>query len=205
METIKIWNDKPSDAQIQQISDAIESGELVLMPTDTTYAIMGDALNPKSVESLCRLKGINPEKTNLSIVCANISMASEYAKINNAGFNILKHIAPGPVTVLFKSASTLPRAFKGRKVVGIRIPDNNVCRLVAERLTHPMITTSIEYHDEDYAINPELIAENYEGKVELMVDGGDGATNLSTVVDCTGNTPEIVRQGIISEEEIIHN
>lgn len=197
MNRLKIWNDNPSEQQINDIADAISNGEIVIMPTDTTYAIMGDALNVKSVDKICRIKGINTAKTNLSIICSDISMAAEYAKIDNQGFSILKEYTPGALTVLFRSASTLPKAFKGRKTVGIRIPACDTCRLVAERLGHPLLTTSIEYRDEDYAINTELIAEAYEGIVDMLVDFGDGMLLQSTIVDCTADEPTIIREGAL--------
>lgn len=196
MNTIKIWNDSPSDRQIHDIAERILDGAIAIIPTDTMYAIVGDALNPKAIERICRLKGINPEKTNLSIICSDISMAAEYARIENAGYRILKEYTPGPFTLLFRSASSLPRAFKGRKVVGIRIPDCTLDRMLAEYIGHPLITTTIEYEDEDYARNPQLIAETYENQVDLMVEGDEGTTGLSTIIDCTGSEPEIIRQGI---------
>lgn len=144
---------------------------------------------------MCKLKRINPDKTNLSIICHDISMAAEYARIDNKGFKLLKENTPGPVTFLFKSASTLPKAFKGRKTVGIRIPDNLTCREVAKYLGTPLITTTIEYEDLDHAVNPELIADTYYNLVDLMVEGEDGSTELSTIIDCTDNYPQIVREG----------
>ena len=109
---------------------------------------------------------------------------------------MMKENTPGPFTFIFKSASSLPKAFKGRKTVGIRIPDNNLTLAVVERFGHPLLTTTIEYSDEDYAVNPGLISEAYENRADMMVDGGDGSTELSTVVDCTGDTPEIIREGL---------
>ncbi|MBD5356645.1 MAG: threonylcarbamoyl-AMP synthase [Bacteroides sp.] len=195
MKTIKIWNDDASERQLDQICNWLEDGEIMITPTDTLYGIACDALNPKAIDKICRLKGINPDKTNLSIICSNISMAAEYARFNNQAFQLLRDNTPGPVTFLFKSAPTLPKAFKGRKTVGVRIPDNKLCVDIVERLGHPLLTTSIEYADEDYARNPELIAEAYEGKVDFILSGDDGDTEPSTIVDCTGNEPEIVRQG----------
>lgn len=196
MNTIKIWNGRASDRQLHDISMRLKEGEIAIIPTDTMYAIAGDALNMKAVERICRLKGINPEKTNLSIICSGISMASEYSRIDNRGYRLLKDYCPGPFTFLFRAASTLPKAFKGRKTVGIRIPACGFDRQLAETLGGPLITTSIEYEEEDYALNPELIAEAYEDRVNLMVEGDTGTTDVSTIVDCTGNEPEIVRQGI---------
>lgn len=195
MKTIKIWNNDASDRQLDQICSLLREGEIMIIPTDTLYGIACDALNTKAIERICRLKGINPDKTNLSIICSDISMASEYSKFDNKSFQLLRNNTPGPFTFLFKSASTLPKAFKGRKVVGIRIPDNKLCLDLVKRLGHPILTTSIEYADEDYARNPDLIAEVYEGKADLMISGEDGTTVPSTIVDCTGNDPEIIRQG----------
>lgn len=196
MNTVKIWNSSASEKQLREIVALLREGAIIIIPTDTMYAVAGDALNMKAVERICRLKGINPEKTNLSVICSDISMASEYSRIDNRGFRLMKDNCPGPFTFLFRSASTLPRAFRGRKTVGIRIPACEIDRDLARTLGNPLITTSIEYADEDYAVNPELIAEAYEGKVDLMVEGDDGTTEVSTIVDCTGSEPEIVRQGI---------
>lgn len=195
MKTIKIWNNDASNRQLDQICNWLEEGEIMIMPTDTIYSIACDALNPKAIDRICRLKGINPDKTHLSIICSDISMAAEYSRFNNKAFQLLRDNTPGPVTFLFKSAPTLPKAFKGRKTVGIRIPDNKLCRDIVKRLGHPLLTTSIEFADEDYARNPELIAEAYDGKVDFILSGDDGDTEPSTIVDCTCNEPEIVRQG----------
>ena len=196
MKSIKIWNNKASEQQLNQLSERMKEGEIAIIPTDTMYAIVGDALNIKVVDRICKLKNINPDKTNLSIICSDISMAAEYSRIDNTGFKLLREYCPGPFTFLFKSASTLPRAFKGRKTVGIRIPDNQFTTDLVERMGNPLITTSIEYEDEDYAINPELISEAYEGRVDIMVKGEAGTTEVSTIVDCTLDTPEIIREGL---------
>lgn len=195
MKIIKIWNDDPSDRQLQETARDLEMGMTIIMPTDTLYALACDALNTKGIDKICKLKGINPEKTNLSIICSDISMASEYARFPDYGFKLMKELCPGPFTFLFQSASSLPKAFKGRKVVGVRIPDCNFDRRLAETLGHPLLSTSINYADNDYCINPELIEEAYHDRLDIMVDGGDGGTEPSTIIDCTGSYPEIVRQG----------
>ncbi len=195
MKTIKIWNDNPSESQINEICDLLERGGVVIIPTDTLYGICCDALNPKSIERICRLKGINPDKANLSVICSGISMAAEYSRIGNNEFGIIKDNTPGPFTYLLKSSSSLPKVFKGRKVVGIRIPDCNVARQIAERLGHPVMTTSVECDDYDYAVNAELIAEKYESSVDMMVDAGDGDTEPSTIIDLTSGEPTIIREG----------
>ncbi|MDE5674972.1 MAG: threonylcarbamoyl-AMP synthase [Muribaculaceae bacterium] len=195
MKIIKIWDSEASDRQLDEICKNLEEGKIMILPTDSLYAIACDALNPKAIERICRLKGINPAKTNLSIICSDISMASEYARYDNYAFRLLKDHTPGPFTFLFKSASSLPKAFKGRKTVGVRIPDCKLCRDIAEHLGHPILSTSIEYENEDYARDPGLIAEAYDSKVDFLLQGEDGSTDPSTVIDCTGSTPEIVRQG----------
>ena len=195
MKTIKIWNDEASSKQLDEICAFLEAGEIMIMPTDTLYGIACDALNPKAIERSCRLKNINPEKTHLSIICSDISMAAEYARFDNKAFRLLRDYTPGPFTFLFKSASSLPKAFKGRKVVGVRIPDLQICRDIVERLGHPLLSTSIEYADEDYAVSPGLIAEAYDGLVDLFIEGDEGATLPSTIVDCTGPEPVVTREG----------
>lgn len=195
MERIRIWNSKATDAQVQNVAEALRNGGLAVIPTDSMYAIAGDALNVKSVDRICRLKGINPDKQRLSILCADISMAAEYSRIGNAEFRLIKDFTPGPVTFVLRASSRLPRAFKGRKEVGIRIPDNPFDRKLAKALGSPLISTSIPYDDEDFAINADLIAGRFAADVDLMVDDGDGETALTTIVDCTGPTPEVIREG----------
>lgn len=195
MKRIKIWNDSPSDKQIDEICSMLEHGEIGIFPTDTIYGICCDALNSKAIDRICRLKGINTEKANLSIVCADIAMAAEYSKINNKAFQIIKEHTPGPYTYLLNTVSSLPKAFKGRKIVGIRIPENKSIREVAARLNHPLMTTSIEFNEDDFAVNPELIAENYESKVDFIVEGEEGGIIPSTIVDLTQNEIEIIREG----------
>lgn len=195
MKTIKVWNENLSDRQLNEICRDLEMGHVMVYPTDTLYAIACDALQPKAIERICRIKGINPEKTNLSIICPDISMASEYARFDNYAYKLLRDLTPGPYTFLFKSASTLPKAFKGRKVVGVRIPDNKICTDIAARLGHPLLTSSIEFDDDDHAINPGLIAETYTDLADFFIEGEDGDTTPSTIIDCTGNSPEIIREG----------
>ena len=195
MKTIKIWNDSPSERQLSEIARDLEMGQIMVFPTDTLYAIGCDALNVKAIDRICALKRINPEKSNLSIICSDISMAAEYCRIENFGYKLLKECTPGPYTFLFRASSSLPKAFKGRKVVGIRIPDNKTDREIAARLGHPILTTSIQFEDDDYAINTGLIAENYDDKVDFFIEGNDGSTEYSTIIDCTGNHPEIIREG----------
>lgn len=195
MKSIKVWNDSPSSKQLEEISSCLNEGGLIIIPTDTLYGIACDALNVKAIDRLCRIKGINPDKNYLSIICSDISMASDYARFDNRDYRLLRDLTPGPFTFLFKSASTLPKAFKGRKTVGIRIPECSLPREVARYLGRPLLTTSIEFEEDDYGINPDLISERYEDAVDLMVEGEEGGLVPSTIVDCTGSEPVVARQG----------
>lgn len=197
MDKIKIWNDNPSDRQINDIAEELRAGEIAIIPTDSVYAIVCDALNTKAINELCRLKGIDPDKNHLSVICSDISMAAEYAHIDNSGFNLLKEFTPGPFTFLFRASRNLPKAFKGRKTVGIRIPDSLTARRIAEYLGNPIMSTSIEFDDDDEAREPDLIAERYAPKgISILVDGGDGDNRLTTIVDCREDGEhEIIRQG----------
>ena len=201
METLKIYNDHIADNQIEKTVEVLKAGGIIILPTDTLYAIACDALNPKAIEKVCKLKGINPEKTNLSILCNDIAMVSDYAKFDNYAFKLMKDNTPGPFAFLFRAASSLPRAFKGRKIVGIRIPDNETVRKIVEYLGNPLLSTSIVYSDEDYGTNPDLIEEEYEDKVDLMIKGDEGKLQPSAIVDCTGSSPEIIREGPLPLEE----
>ena len=195
MKIVKIWGEELAERQLHEISKILTDGNIIISPTDTLYAIMCDAMSPKAIEAVCRLKGINPDKSNLSIICSDISMAAEYANFNNATFKLLKELVPGPYTFLCKAAHSLPSAFKRRKIVGVRIPGFKANRQLAETLGNPLLTTSIKYDDDDYAVNPELIEEAYNDRVELMIQGPDGGLEPSTIINCVGNEFEIVREG----------
>lgn len=196
MKEYKIWSDDPKGGQAEEIASRLERGEVMVYPTDTLYAIGCDALSPKAVERLCRIKEINPAKTDLSIMCADIAQASEYARIDNTAFRLMRDNTPGPFTFLLTATSTLPKAFKGRKSVGVRIPASRTVREIVKALGHPVLTASIDFHDEDYALSPSLIAEQYEGRADFMVSGGDGGVTPSTVVDCREPEPMVTRQGL---------
>lgn len=195
MTEIKIWDNDLTPRQTEELTDALRQGCLLIVPTDTIYAICCNALDRKAIERLCRLKGINPDKSNLSIICSDIAQAAEYARFDNNTFRLIKENSPGAFTFLCRTASRLPTEFKRRKTVGIRIPDCPAPRRLAEALGNPLLTTSIQFDDPDYAVNPELIAENYDGKADFILLGEDGGIEASTVIDCTSAELEIVRQG----------
>ena len=169
----------------------------MIYPTDTIYALGCDALNNRAIERLCRIKGINPEKQLLSIVCSGISQAAEYARIDNHTFKILKEHLPGPYTFILQGTTKLPKVFRGRKSVGIRVPDQPVAQALCEAVGHPILSTSVALDDDDELINPESIAMRYDDIADLMLMAGDGSTIPSTIVDLTdASAPEIIRQGL---------
>lgn len=195
MKILKVFENNPNPKYLDMAVEALRDGDIVIYPTDTLYAIGCDALNNSAINKICKLKGINPDKTNLSIICDGISMAAEYARFDNRQFKVLKTNLPGPFTFILPSSSSLPKVFKGRKTVGIRIPENNVAVELVRRLGNPILSTTISYTDDDYAVNPELIAETYADSAAYLLDGGNGGLIPSTVVDMTSGELEIVREG----------
>lgn len=194
---IKLYNENPNPREIDKIVDILRDGGLIIYPTDTVYAIGCDALNVRAVEKICKMKGINPEKSNLAIICYDLSNISEYAKVDNATFKLMKKNLPGAFTFILNTTSSLPKIYKNKKTVGIRVPDNNIIREIVRILGNPVLTTSVKDDDEviEYTTDPELIYEKYENIVDVVIDGGYGGIEGSTIVDCTGNEPEIIRVG----------
>lgn len=185
MEKIKIWNSSGSDAQINDIALKLKSGETGILPTDCSYIIAGDALNPKAVDRICRLGGINPNKHHLTLLCDSISMVSHFCRIDNSQFTDLKQRTPGPYTFILKGTSKLPKAFKARKHVGIRIPDNDFTLSVVSTLGSPLICIPVPLHDPDYAVNPDLMAEAMQNNVDFIVDDGEGTLKEPSIIDYT--------------------
>lgn len=194
---IKIYPENPNPKEIDKVVAILQEGGIIIYPTDTVYAMGCDALNVKAVEHICKLKNINPEKNNLAIICYDLSNISEYAKVDNSTFKLMKKNLPGAFTFILKTTSSLPRIYKNKKTVGIRIPDNNIVRELVLKLGNPILTTSIKDDDEviEYTTDPELIYEKYQDTANIVIDGGYGGIQGSTVVDCTGDEPEIIRQG----------
>ena len=194
---VKIYPENPNPKEIDRAVRLMKEGGLVIYPTDTVYAVGCDALNVRAVERICKMKGVNPQKSNLSIICYDLSNLSEYAKVSNSAFKLMKSHLPGPFTFILPTSSELPKIYKNRKEVGIRVPDNNIIRTLVHELGNPILTMSVHDPDEEdeYSTDPELIAEKYDGQVDLVIDGGHGGLVPSTVIDCTTDDFEIVRQG----------
>lgn len=196
MTILKMYPTSLNEKYLEIATGILRDGGIIIYPTDTLYAIGCDALNNSAIERICRIKGINPQKTELSIICHDISQAAEYARIDNRAFRMLREYLPGQFTFLLPASTTLPKVFKGRKTVGIRIPDNAIATSLAEMLGNPLLTTSVEDDGEGGVIYPESLAMQYEGVVDLLIDGGEGSDIPSTVVDITDSAdPSVIRQG----------
>ena len=194
---IKIYNDNPQPREIEKVVAILRGGGIVIYPTDTLYGIGCDALNVRAVEKICDLKGINPQKSNLSIICNDLSVVSEYAKISTPMFKLMKRNLPGPFTFILPTTSSLPKIYKNKKTVGIRVPDNNIIRAIVAQLGNPVLNTSVKDEEDEleYITDPELIHDKWGDIADIVIDGGIGGIEGSTVVDCTADEPIIVRQG----------
>ncbi len=194
---LKLYNENPNPREIEKVVSVLRDGGIVIYPTDTLYGMGCDALNVRAVEKICNLKGINPQKSNLSIICNDLSVISEYAKISTPIFKLMKRNLPGPFTFILPTTSSLPKIYKNKKTVGIRIPDNNIIREIVAQLGNPVLSTSVKDEDDEmeYTTNPELIHEKWGEIADIVIDGGFGGAEPSTIVDCTSDEPEIIRQG----------
>lgn len=195
---IKIYEENPNPRAVKKAVDVLREGGLVIYPTDTVYGLGCDITHTRAVERIARLKGVKPEKAHFSFICADLSNLSDYVRqIDSATFRILKRALPGPYTFVLPGNNNLPKAFKNKKTVGIRIPANNIARTLVEELGHPIISTSI--HDEDelleYTTDPELIFEKWKNLIDMVIDGGYGDNIPSTVIDLSEEEPVVIREG----------
>lgn len=195
---LKLYNKNNNPDDLQNVIDVLNDGGLIIYPTDTMYAIGCHALKERAVERICKLKGIDPNKNNLAIICYDLSNISEYAKIDNNTFKLMKRNLPGPFTFILPTGSRLPKIFRNRKEVGIRVPDNNIIRNICHMLDAPILTMTLphdESEDIEYITDPELIYEKFQKQVEIVIDGGIGGIEGSTIVNCTEGDIEIIREG----------
>ena len=196
-EFIKIYNDNPDPRAIDKVAAVLKKGGLVIYPTDTIYGLGCDIHNNKALEKIALLKGVKIEKATFSFICNSLSHLSDYVKqIDSSTFKILKRALPGPYTFILPGSKSLPKVFKKKKTVGIRIPDNTITQSIVKVLGNPIVSTSIRDEDEilEYTTDPELIFEKWGKFVDLVIDGGYGGNSASTVIDLT-NEPIIVREG----------
>ena len=195
---LKLYENNNNPQALREITTILNDGGLIIYPTDTVYAIGCHGLKERAVERICRIKNLDPRKNNLSIICSGLSMVSEYAKVDNETFKLLKRNLPGPFTFILNTGNRLPKIYKNRKEVGIRMPDNPITAEIVALLDAPLMTTSLPYDADDdieYITHPELIDEKFGALVDLVIDGGIGDTELSTIVSCTGEEVEVVREG----------
>lgn len=196
---LKIHPQNPEQRKVDQVIDCLRDGGVIIYPTDTVYGIGCDIYNQKAVERICRIRNIDRKKANFSFICYDLSHLSDFARnVDTATYKLMKKAFPGPFTFVLQAKNTVPDLFKSKKkTVGIRIPDNNIAREIVNRLGNPIMSASV--HDEDevieYTTNPELIHEKYEDMVDMVIDGGFGDNHVSTVIDCSNGSAEILRQG----------
>jgi len=206
-EYFKIYPDNPQQEKIYRIVEILRKGGVIIYPTDTIYGLGCDIFNSKAVEKVCRIKGIKKDKSNLSFICHDLSQISEYTRnIGTPVFKLMKKTLPGPYTFILDAASKVPKSVNAkRKTIGIRIPDHNIPRMLVKELGNPIITTSIRDEDEiiEYSTDPELIYEKFSNLVDAVIDGGYGNNVASTIVDCTGNEIEVLRQGLGDIESLL--
>jgi len=197
---IKIYNENPNEREITKVVEILKKGGVIIYPTDTVYGLGCDIFNPKAVERLAQIKGVRLDKANFSFCCYDLSHISDFAKpINNSTYKLMKQCLPGPFTFILDANNNVPKLFKSKKkTVGIRVPNNNICRELVKELGNPIVTTSIKDDDKikEYTTDPEDIYEKYGSLVDAVIDGGPSMNVPSTIISCLGNNFEIIRQGV---------
>ena len=197
---IKIYPQNPQPRAIQQVVEVLERGGIVVYPTDTLYGF-GCAIDQlQAAETVARIKGNEVERDLFSFICADLSQLSLYCKpISDTTFKMMKRHLPGPFTFILEANNQVPKLFKSKKkTVGIRVPDNTIIREIVKELGRPVLNTSLNsnYEDPEYVSDPEWIHEFYGSLIDIVVDGGEGGMEPSTVIDCTSGEPVIIRQGL---------
>ena len=197
---VKLYNENPNLREVEKIVNLLRDGAVIIYPTDTVYGLGCDITKQRAVERIARIKGVKPEKSNFSFIVDDLSHLADYTRpVNNTVYKLMKRNLPGPFTFILEANNNVPKLLKRKKQnVGIRIPDNNIIRTIVRELGNPILTTSIHSEDEviEYETDPEFIHEEMNHLVDLVIDGGYGNNVPSTVVDCTGDDVEIVRQGL---------
>lgn len=194
----RIYEENPNSREIEKVVAVLKRGGIIIYPTDTVYGLGCDITNIKALERIAKIKGVKLEKANFSFICHDLSNLSDYIKqIDTSVFKILKRALPGPYTFILPGSKSLPNPFKKRKTVGIRVPNNNIALEIVKLLGNPIISTSIRDDDEviEYTTDPELILEKWDNLVDLVIDGGYGDNEPSTVIDLSEGEPIIVREG----------
>lgn len=195
---LHIHPDDPQPRLIAQVVDVLRNGGVIIYPTDTIYGIGCDIYNQKAVERVAHIKGVDPKKANFSFVCSDLSHISDFTKsIGTPTFRLLKTALPGPYTFILNASKQVPKLLKTKKdTVGIRVPDNNICRMIVQELGNPIMSTSLPTdEDVEYYTDPEAMHEQFEKLVDIVIDGGHGHLESSTIIDCTTGSHELIREG----------
>jgi len=202
---LNVHPDNPNPRHLKTIVECLKDGGIIIYPTDTVYGLGCDITQHKAIERIARIKQIDPKKAHFSFICYDLSHLSDYAKsVDTPIFRMLKKALPGPYTFILPASRLVPKLLKTKKdTVGIRVPDNNICRTIVKELGNPLMSTTLPIEDyvEEYT-DPEIIYEKFGKQVDIVVDGGPGGMSFSTVVDCTGAEPVLIREGLGSFEEI---
>lgn len=198
---LNIHPENPSERKLRQVVDQLERDGVIIYPTDTVYALGCDIKSKKGLERIARIRGINPQKARFSFICSGISQVSEYtAQIDNEVFRLMKQHLPGPYTFILKAGNQVPKLLHGRRSsIGVRVPSNNIPLQIVEMLGRPIITASLKNDDDDfleYLTDPRDVFDNLGKLVDIVIDGGLGGSEGSTVIDCTVDPPELIRQGV---------
>jgi tRNA threonylcarbamoyl adenosine modification protein (Sua5/YciO/YrdC/YwlC family) len=195
---LKIYPQNPNETAIKKVVECLKNGGLIIYPTDTVYGLGCDITNTKALERIAKIKGIKLEKANFSFVCHDLSHISDYTKqFDTTTFKILKRALPGAYTFILNGNNNLPKEFKKKTTVGIRVPNNTIALEIVKQLANPIVSTSIHDDDEilEYSTDPELIFEKWQNLVDIVIDGGYGDNIGSTIIDLTGNEPIVIREG----------
>ena len=196
---LRIHPDNPDPRQIKKVVECLKDGGIIICPTDTIYGISCDVFNKKAMEKLCRIKGLDIKKHNLSFICYDLSHIADFTKhLATSTYKLMKKTLPGPYTFILKANNAIPKLFKNsKKEIGIRIPDNNIAREIVRELGNPIVTTSVKDKDMviEYSTDPELIHNHFDKLIDIVIDGGYGEAVPSTIIDFTNNTNKIIREG----------
>jgi tRNA threonylcarbamoyl adenosine modification protein (Sua5/YciO/YrdC/YwlC family) len=195
---IKLYPENPQESKIREIVQCLKDGGVIIYPTDTVYGMGCDIHNQRAVERICQIKGVKPEKANLSFICHDLSHIADYARISTPVFKVMKKALPGPFTFILEASNNVPKILKNnKKTVGIRVPENNIPRMIVKELGNPIITSSIKDEDEiaEYTTDSELIFERFHKLVDIVIDGGFGDNVPSTIVNCINDEIELIREG----------
>jgi len=195
---LQIHPQDPQPRLIRQVVEKLRQGGIIIYPTDTVYGLGCDILQQKAVERICRIKKVDPKKAQLSFVCSDLSHLSEYAKpLSNPVYRLLKEHLPGPYTFILPASKLVPKILQSKKdTIGLRIPDNTIAMAIIKELGRPILSASLPGETvEDYT-DPEIMQENFRNEVDFVIDGGIGGVIPSTIIDCTGDEPLLIREGL---------